>query len=84
MKKNNHNKSSKKPKQPNNYLQLVGVATQMGVTIFLGAYSGKWLDNKYPSDKKWFTIGLTLLAVAIALYNVLKQVNRINDSNKDD
>lgn len=82
--KNNENQSSKKPKQPNNFLRLTGVATQMGVTIFLGAYFGKWLDEKYPSDKKWFTMGLTILAVGIALYNVLRQVNKINDTNKDD
>ncbi len=77
MKKNK--KSSNQPKQPNNFLRLSGVAAQMGVTIFLGAYAGKQLDEHYPSDKKWFTIGLTLLAVAIALYNVLRQVNKINN-----
>jgi len=53
----------------------------MGVTIFAGAYFGKWLDEKYPSDKKWFTIGFTLLAVAISLFNVLRQVNKINSKN---
>lgn len=84
MKTNNHKKPSKKPKQPNRVLLLSGIATQMGVTIFLGAYAGKWLDQKYPSDKKWFTIGLTLLSVAIALYSVLKQVNKLNNSEKDD
>jgi len=79
MKKNK--KSSNKPKQPNNILRLTGIAAQMGVTIFAGAYFGKWLDEKYPSDKKWFTIGFTLLAVAISLFNVLRQVNKINSKN---
>jgi len=51
----------------------------MGATIFLGAYAGKWLDQKYPSEKNWFTIILTLLSVAIALFNVLRQVNKMND-----
>ncbi len=50
----------------------------MGATIFLGAYAGKWLDQKYPLDKNWFTIGFTLVFVAIALFNVLRQVNKIN------
>ena len=80
MKKNK--KSSNKPKQPKNFLKLTGIAAQMGVTIFAGAYFGKWLDEKYPSDKKWFTIGFTLFAVGISLFNVLRQVNRIN--NNDD
>lgn len=58
--------------------RLSGIGIQMGLTIFLGAYLGKYLDSKYPSDKNWYTIGLTILSVAIALYNVLRQVNKIN------
>jgi F0F1-type ATP synthase assembly protein I len=54
----------------------------MAATIFLGAILGRYLDETYPSDKKWFTIGITLFAVAISLYNVLRQVNKLN--NKDD
>jgi len=50
----------------------------MGVTIFLGAYFGKMLDEKYPSDKKWFTMSLTILAVFISLYNILNQLKKIN------
>ncbi|MDF1673759.1 MAG: AtpZ/AtpI family protein [Vicingaceae bacterium] len=80
MKKNK--KSSNKHKQPKNFLKLTGIAAQMGITIFTGAYFGKWLDEKYPSDKNWFTIGFTLLSVAISLFNVLRQVNKIN--SKDD
>ena len=63
----------------NRYLELMGIGAQMGVTIFLGAYLGKWLDEKYPMGKKWFTIALTLFAVAVSLYMVLKQVNKLND-----
>lgn len=69
------------PKKRNRYLELMGIAAQMGVTIFLGAYLGKWLDSKYPSDKQWYTILCTLSAVAIALYMVLKQVNKLNEED---
>ncbi|MFZ9027699.1 MAG: AtpZ/AtpI family protein [Crocinitomicaceae bacterium] len=65
------------------FARLSGVGLQMGVTIFLGAYLGKYLDEKFPSEKKWFTIIFTLIFVAIALYNVLKQVNRINQEDED-
>lgn len=65
-----------------NYVRYSGIAFQMGATIFLGAYFGKWLDVKYPMDKKWFTILFTLLSVALSLYNTLKQVNKINDEEK--
>lgn len=60
----------------------MGIAAQMGATIFLGAYLGKWLDARYPSQQQWYTITCTLAAVALSLYVVLKQVNKIN--NEDD
>ncbi len=76
------NEKSSNPKQPKNFLKLTGIAAQMGITIFAGAYFGKWLDEKYPSDKKWFTIGFTLLAVALSLFIVLRQVNKINNEKE--
>jgi F0F1-type ATP synthase assembly protein I len=51
----------------------------MGLTIFAGAYLGKYIDQQYPSDKKWFTMLFTMLGVGISLYAVLKQVNKFND-----
>ena len=70
-------------KKSNNKLKSIaiftGIAAQMGITIYLGAYFGKLLDVKHPADKKWFTIGFTLLCVAIALFNLLRQVNKINE-----
>ncbi len=53
----------------------------MGVTIYAGAYVGGWLDEKYPSEKNWFTISLTLIAVAGAMVNLIRQVNRLNDES---
>jgi len=58
---------------------FTGIAAQMGITIYLGAYFGKWLDVKYPADKKWFTMIFTLLGVGISLYVVLKQLNKFNN-----
>ena len=67
-----------------NYARFSGIAFQMGGTIFAGAYLGKWLDSLYPMEKKWFTIALTLLSVAAALYNVLRQVNKINQEQDEE
>jgi uncharacterized membrane protein YfcA len=75
-------KSKKKPR--NNIVVLSGIGLQMGVTIFLGAYFGKWLDAKYPSDKKWFTMGCILLAVVLSLYSVVQQLNKINQQEDRD
>ena len=60
------------------YARFSAIAAQMGGTIFLGAYFGKWLDVRYPMEKKWYTIVFTLLSVTIALICVLRQVNKIN------
>lgn len=64
------------------YLQLIVIAAQMGATIFLGAFIGKKLDEKFPSQKKWFTMGLTIFSVFISLYMVLKQLNEINKKDE--
>ncbi|MCF8274495.1 MAG: AtpZ/AtpI family protein [Flavobacteriaceae bacterium] len=49
----------------------------MGATIYLFVLFGKWLDTKYNGGEKLFIIIMTLLGVAISLYFVIKQVNRI-------
>jgi len=69
-------------KKGNKFIVLTGVGIQMMVTIFLGAYFGKMLDEKYPAEKKWFTIGLTLFAVFASLYLVVQQLKSLN--NDDD
>ena len=56
---------------------------QMAGTIFIFAMIGKWLDEKYPSNKKWFTIGLVLFATVISMYNILRQVNKMNQEEDD-
>lgn len=76
--------TKKNNKKSNNTLKSIaiftGIAAQMGLTIFLGAYFGKWLDAKYPADKKWFTMIFTLLGVGISLYVLLKQLNKFNNA----
>jgi len=71
------NKPQKK-KQLNKYIQLTGVAFQMGITIYLGTYVGKWLDEKYVVENSTFTIIFSLLGVFAALYYVIKQVQKLN------
>jgi F0F1-type ATP synthase assembly protein I len=69
---------NKPKKQPNKWLQLMSIPFQMGAIIFAFAFFGQWLDEKYPNENKTFTIILTLSGVFLALYNVIKQVNKLN------
>ena len=64
------------------YVKYSMFAVQMGVTIFLGAYFGKKLDTMYPMEKKWFTMIFVLVAVALSLFNLLRQLNKENNKEK--
>ena len=69
-------------KQTNNkWLALINIPIQMGVIIFLFAYLGNWLDEKYPNTHNIFVKILTLVGVAIAFYNINRQLKDINKSS---
>ena len=62
------------------WIQLISIPAQMGMVIFLFAYLGQYLDEKYQSENyiKIFTI----LGVFLAMYNVIRQVNQLNKNEK--
>lgn len=69
-------------KQTNNkWLALINIPIQMGAIIFLFAYLGNWLDEKYPNTHTIFVKILTLVGVAIAFYNINRQLKDINKSS---
>ena len=73
-------KNKRKKKSPHNkYLILTSVSFQMGVTFYLAAYFGAYLDEKYMFEKKWSTIFLILVALIFSIYNVIKQLKKINN-----
>lgn len=55
----------------------------MGVIVFLFAYLGKWLDEKYTNSHNMYVKILTLLGVAIAFYNINRQLKEINKSDNE-
>jgi len=58
------------------YFIFSGFAMQMGITIYAGAYLGKYLDGQFPAEKKWFTILFTLLGVGLSLFVLLRQLKK--------
>ncbi len=66
------------------YARFSGIAVQMVVTIYLGSLLGDWLDGKYgnPEDR-WYYKGVTLFAVAVAIYSVIKQVTNFTNQSND-
>jgi F0F1-type ATP synthase assembly protein I len=62
----------------NKYLEFVNIAFQMGIIIAAGVLLGIWLDKKFPNDFSGFTIGVSLLGVFIALYQVIRRVMKMS------
>lgn len=69
----------KKKNQLRNWAVFTGIAFQMGATIFICAWIGKELDEKYPSGRNWFTLGFVLFGLVASVYVVLKQLKRYNE-----
>jgi hypothetical protein len=67
-----------KHKPVNKWIQLIGIPMQMGIVIYLFAFLGDWLDEKYPNENNLYTKIITILGVFISLYLVIQQVNRLN------
>ena len=73
---------NRKPeKSPNKWVVFMNIPFQMGIIIFLFAYLGQWLDGKYPNSNNWYVKVLVLVGVALAFYNINRQ---LKDINKDE
>lgn len=73
-----HNQNPKK-KTNNKWLALINIPIQMGVIIFLFSLLGNWLDEKFPNSHNVYVKILILLGVAIAFYNINRQLKDINN-----
>ena len=68
-------------KQINKWLAFINIPIQMGTIIFLFSYFGSWLDGKYPNPYHLFIKISTLVGVAIAFYNINRQLKEINETS---
>ena len=59
-----------------NAASLSGIAIQMGATIYLGNLLGAWLDVKF--EKTYFEDTVTLIAVFLSMYLIIKKVMNLN------
>ncbi|MDT0675345.1 AtpZ/AtpI family protein [Autumnicola musiva] len=60
------------------YLEFINIAFQMGIIIAAGVFLGIWLDEKFPNKYSAFTIGISLLGVFIALYQVYRGISNLD------
>ncbi len=53
-----------------------GMAIQMLATIGLSAWAGVRLDAHFQTKTPWYTIGLMLAGVLVALYQVIRSLTK--------
>ena len=71
--------SSNQDNKNRKWIALINIPFQMGVIIVTGVFLGIWLDEELGNVSSVFTIIFSLLAVFIALYNVIRQVKNLGD-----
>ena len=69
------NKKTKKQLSP--YIRFTSIGLQMRLTIYLGA----WLDGKFPNEDQLYYKTVSLLAVFLAIFSVIRQVIKITNKN---
>lgn len=72
---------NQKKRNNNKWLAFINIPIQMGVIIFLAAYLGDWLDMKYPNKHNIYVKIMVIAGVAIAFYNLNRQLKDINKSS---
>lgn len=71
--------SDRKESKPyNSFVKYSGLALQMGITIYLGSLFGSYLDDRLHNDSGLYSKIITLLAVFLSIFSVIRQV--IKDS----
>jgi heme/copper-type cytochrome/quinol oxidase subunit 4 len=61
-------------KSPKAWLKYSSFALQMGVTLLLFVYLGKWLDEKLSNETPYITLIFILLAIIGSLLKLIKEV----------
>ena len=70
----NQDKQSGRKKQPNAFIKYSSLATQMALIIVAGALGGIQLDKYLETQTPWFTGGLTIVSVFLAMYFAIKDL----------
>ena len=73
----------KNKQRRNKWIALINIPIQMGVIVFLFSQLGFWLDGKYHNIHNIYVKVLTLVGVAIAFYNIARQLKEINKSEEE-
>lgn len=74
--------NQQKKRQPNKWLALINIPIQMGVIIYAFSVLGGWLDMSFPNKNNIYIKVITIVGVAIAFYNLNRQLKDINTTDE--
>ncbi|WP_194768215.1 AtpZ/AtpI family protein [Tamlana sp. I1] len=80
----NKKENQNQRKQLNKYVRFTTIALQMGLTIYLGSVLGEWVDSKTGNTNQLYYKIITLLAVFLAMFSVIRQVLNITNNDNND
>ncbi len=72
---------NQKPKNNIKWLALINIPIQMGIVIFGFSYAGSWLNITFSNGRFDYQKIGAMLGVALALYNVFRQVKALDKEN---
>ncbi|WP_336622164.1 AtpZ/AtpI family protein [Flavobacterium paronense] len=64
-------------------MALINIPIQMGIIVFLFSQLGQWLDHKFLNKYNLYVKILTMVGVALAFYNIARQLKEINKSEEE-
>lgn len=71
--------NQKRKKPLNTYIRFTSIGFQLGATIYFAAYIGKWLDAKFETEKKVFTLLLILISLVVSIWNITRQLKNMDN-----
>jgi Putative F0F1-ATPase subunit Ca2+/Mg2+ transporter len=76
MESKNHQSISPEKPAKNPLIRFSGLGLQMGITIAVFAYAGRWMDHYFAFDKPILTAIFSLLAVFGSMYLLIKNLSK--------
>lgn len=65
-----------KRKLPSTLIKYSGMSTKIALAILAGVYSGKYLDEYWALETPIFTLVLSMVGLALALYIIIKETRQ--------
>lgn len=75
---NEKKRSEKRSKKnlPESLVKYSGMSVKIALAILAGVYSGKYLDERWALETPIFTLILSMLGLALAMYIIIRETRQ--------